>query len=60
MLMSEMNGVTMKSDREGVRQATNEAQRSMGLCVMSPATSCVKGVGGILDFFFIVAKNVVL
>ena len=55
-----MNGVTGKCGREGVREATNEVQRSMGLCVRSPATSCVEGVGGILAFFSIVAKKVVL
>ena len=51
MLMSEMNGLTAKCVREVVQEATNEVQRSMGLCVTSPATFCVEGVGGILAFF---------
>jgi len=55
-----MNGVTAKCGRESVWEATNEVRRSMGLCVTSPATSCVEGVGGILAFFSIVAKKKVV
>jgi hypothetical protein len=52
-----MNGVTTVGGPGGVREATDEVRRSVGLWVTSRDTSCVEGVGGLLAFFPLLPKK---